>query len=54
MNKIMMTLILAMGLITVVSAQTEIKIPSDSIPKQVMEQLHRKFHDYSISARAKK
>lgn len=34
--------------------QTELKIPQDSLPEQVKEQLHHKFHEYSISSRTKK
>tara|TARA_R110001592_G_scaffold234170_2_gene491811 strand:- start:56 stop:433 length:378 start_codon:yes stop_codon:yes gene_type:complete len=34
--------------------QTELKIPQDSLPKLVKEQLHHKFHDYSIAASIKK
>lgn len=35
-------------------AQTEFKIPPDSLPQQVMEQLHHKFHEYSVSTGTKK
>lgn len=36
--------------ITTCFAQTELKISLDSLPKQVKEQLHHKFHEYSIAS----
>ncbi|MBW6481522.1 MAG: hypothetical protein K0B10_00535 [Vicingaceae bacterium] len=36
--------------ITTCFAQTEQKISLDSLPKQVKEQLHHKFHEYSFAS----
>ena len=36
--------------ITTCFAQTELKISLDNLPKQVKEQLHHKFHEYSIAS----
>lgn len=36
--------------ITTCFAQTEQKISLDNLPKQVKEQLHHKFHEYSIAS----
>lgn len=36
--------------ITTCFAQTELKISIDSLPKLVKEQLHHKFHEYSIAS----
>lgn len=38
------------GITTTCFAQTEQKILLDSLPKQVKEQLHHKFHEYSIAS----
>lgn len=38
------------GITTTSFAQTELKISLDSLPKQVQEQLHHKFHEYSITS----
>ncbi len=41
---------IAWGITTTSFAQTELKISLDTLPKQVKEQLHHKFHEYSIAS----
>lgn len=47
---LLLFIVFSTGCITSCFAQTELKISLDSLPKQVKEHLHHKFHEYSIAS----